>query len=94
MPVTAASALSPSAGKAKVAWALPTYSGGATITQYIVTLTGNGKTFTKTLKSKTELRNRTWTFSGLRSATTYTARIVAVTKYGKSDSVSVSLGVA
>lgn len=88
MPVTAASGLSPSIGQAKFSWNPPFYTGGSVIREYIVTLTGGGRTIKKSIKSSTV------TFSQLKNATTYSATIQAVTKFGISDKVSVKVGVA
>jgi hypothetical protein len=86
--VTSASGLSPTAGSAKIAWNPPTYLGGTTSVTYKVTLTGGGKTFVKTVSS------RTATFTGLKNATKYTAKIVAITKFGSSSPVTVTVSVA
>lgn len=87
LPVSNASAVSVNFGEAIVAWNSPIYTGGAKIKNYVVTLKGGGKTFTKTVTKKLAV------FKKLKNATTYTATIVAVTTNGKSGPVSVRVGV-
>ncbi|MBJ7357277.1 MAG: fibronectin type III domain-containing protein [Nocardioides sp.] len=88
MPVTSASGASPAPGTAKVAWNAPIYSGGVKVKEYVVTLRLGSKKITRTVKS------RSASFKRLRNASTYSATIVAVTKYGKSDPVKVEVPVA
>jgi hypothetical protein len=88
MPVTSASAASPAPGKAKVAWNAPIYSGGVKVKEYVVTLRLGSKKITRTVKSRSAV------FKRLRNASTYSATIVAVTKFGKSDPVVVDVPVA
>jgi len=88
MPVTSANGITPSLGSARLAWNTPIYLGGATVKNYKVTLRSGGKTFTKTVTTKSA------TFTGLKNATTYTATIVAVTKFGNSDPVTFKVAVA
>jgi hypothetical protein len=88
LPVTSASGTTPALGTAKFSWNAPIYTGGASITGYKVTISGGGKTSSKTVTTKSV------TFTSLKSATTYLARIQAITKNGLSDPVTVRIGVA
>ncbi len=93
-PVSALSVISPTPGSAKVAWNAPIFSGGSPVTAYSITLQGGGQSLTKTLTTAADLRARTWTFTGLKSAVTYTASVVAVTRNGRSDAATAAVGVA
>lgn len=88
LPVTSARGTTPALGTAKLSWNTPTYTGGAPITGYKVTISGGGKT------SSTTVTTKSITFTSLKSATTYLARIQAITKNGLSDPVTVRVGVA
>ena len=88
MSITSLSGISPAAATAKIAWNAPTYTGGAPVKNYTVTLVGGGKTFRKVLTA------RTATFTGLERATVYTATVVATTKFGISDKVTTQVSVA
>ncbi len=88
MPVTSLSGITPAAATAKIAWNAPTYTGGAPVKNYTVTIVGGGKIFKKVVTT------RTVTFTGLKRATVYTATVVAMTKNGTSDKATTSVSVA
>ena len=81
-------------GSASLSWAKPFFTGGATVTSYKAVLTATGKpTITKvlTVKSTTALK---MTVAGLAHAKRYTVKLYAITKYGTSDLIAVSVPVA
>lgn len=80
LPPTSVSGISPRLGAAKIAWNVPLFAGGATISSYKVKLVGGGKTVVKTVSGAR--RSVIWT--GLRHAVTYSASVVAVTRFGAS----------
>jgi hypothetical protein len=86
-------AVSPTAGLAKLAWAAPFYSGGTPVTQYVLTATSGKTKKTVTLKGKSATA-RKYTFVGLKRTASWTFTVVAVTKYGKSPAASYALRVA
>ena len=81
MPVTSASSYSAKLGTARLSWNPPLYAGGARSISYRVTLAYNGERVTRKVDKRDVM------FDGLRSATRYTASIVAITKFGSSKPV-------
>jgi hypothetical protein len=96
MPVTALSAVSPATGKLLVSWNQPVFAGGSgfPITAYTIVLTGGKNPVTVTLTKAADVAKRSYTFTGLASAKTYTATVTASNKAGASDVVRSTGGVA
>jgi hypothetical protein len=102
LPVTSVTARSLAQGQVRSSWNAPSYLGGAPVLQYKIVATAPGaKTVTKinaaTLSKKgaiTKAAATSATLTGLVNAKTYTVKIYAVTKYGTSDAVTLSVPVA
>ena len=96
MPVTALSAVSPATGKLLVSWNPPVFTGGNgfPITAYTIVLTGGKNPVKVTLTKAADLAKRSYTFTGLASAKTYTATVTASNKAGSSDALAAFGGVA
>jgi hypothetical protein len=101
-PVTSATVASNAVGQIRSSWNAPAYLGGAPILQYKIVATAPGaKTVTKINKATvnksgavTKAAATSMTLTGLVNAKTYTVKIYAITKFGTSDPVTITVPVA
>jgi alpha-tubulin suppressor-like RCC1 family protein len=97
LPVTSLNAISPSVGKIAVAWNAPTFNGGKAfpVNGYRIELSSGGKVVkTVTFTKPADISKRSYIFTNLASAKTYSVSVRASNKAGQSDSVTTTVGVA
>jgi hypothetical protein len=101
-PVTSVTSRSSAVGQVRSSWNAPAYLGGAKILQYKVVATASGApTVTKINKATvnksgvvTKAAATSLTLTGLVNAKTYTVKIYAITKFGTSDPITITVPVA